>query len=216
MRRCGTQVQEEQHAGVPLCRVRAVEGAGRLFSTPSRPALRAAACGGRPRPAGPTRGDHTPTSKPRSTSLAGVPPRIPQLSSGTSCRTISTSDGGTPTRPRFVTTARYSRRLASRDRPPNIVISTRVNRSPLPGGISKASAGCSVRIWVRSSSGKVLQTALGQDWREHPEVAPSLQRSFDRLRLQADHSEGRGYTSLDHKLGSVDLCQQPLDALGPA
>jgi hypothetical protein len=35
MRRCGTQVQEEQHAGVPLRRVRAIEGAGRLFFTPS-------------------------------------------------------------------------------------------------------------------------------------------------------------------------------------
>jgi hypothetical protein len=37
MRRCGTWAK---HAGVPLRRVRAVEGAGRLFSTPSRPALR--------------------------------------------------------------------------------------------------------------------------------------------------------------------------------
>jgi hypothetical protein len=46
---------EAKHAGVPLRRVRAVEGAGRLFSTPSRPALRAAACGGRPRPAARTR-----------------------------------------------------------------------------------------------------------------------------------------------------------------
>jgi hypothetical protein len=34
MRRCGTWAK---HAGVPLRRVRAVEGAGRLFSTPSRP-----------------------------------------------------------------------------------------------------------------------------------------------------------------------------------
>src|SRR5829696_4705285 len=37
MRRCGTWAK---HAGVPLRRVLAVEGAGRLFSTPSRPALR--------------------------------------------------------------------------------------------------------------------------------------------------------------------------------
>src|SRR5512132_1117263 len=43
MRRCGTWAK---HAGVPLRCVRAVEGAGRLFSTPSRPALRAAS--GRP------------------------------------------------------------------------------------------------------------------------------------------------------------------------
>jgi hypothetical protein len=43
MRRCGTRAK---HAGVPLRRVRAVEGAGRRFSTPSRPALRAAS--GRP------------------------------------------------------------------------------------------------------------------------------------------------------------------------
>jgi hypothetical protein len=49
-----TRVKKQQHASVPLRRVRAVEGAGRLFSTPSRPALRAAACGGRPRPATPT------------------------------------------------------------------------------------------------------------------------------------------------------------------
>src|SRR5215212_4874949 len=35
MRRCETWAK---HAGVPLRRVRAVEGAGRLFSTPSRPA----------------------------------------------------------------------------------------------------------------------------------------------------------------------------------
>jgi len=46
MRRCGTWAK---HARVPLRCVRAGEGAGRLFSTPSRPALRAAACGGRPR-----------------------------------------------------------------------------------------------------------------------------------------------------------------------
>jgi hypothetical protein len=45
------RVDEQQHASVPLRRVRAVAGAGRLFSTSSRPALRAAACGGRPRPA---------------------------------------------------------------------------------------------------------------------------------------------------------------------
>jgi hypothetical protein len=43
MRRGGTRAK---HAGVPLHRIRAVEGAGRLFSTPSRPALRAAS--GRP------------------------------------------------------------------------------------------------------------------------------------------------------------------------
>ena len=36
-------MKEQQHAGVPLRRVPAVEGAGRRFSTPSRPALRAAA-----------------------------------------------------------------------------------------------------------------------------------------------------------------------------
>jgi hypothetical protein len=41
-------MEEQQHAGLPLRPVRAVEGAGRLFSTSSRPALRAAACGGRP------------------------------------------------------------------------------------------------------------------------------------------------------------------------
>jgi hypothetical protein len=41
MRQCGTWAK---HAGVPLPRFRAVAGAGRLFSTPSRPALRAA-CG---------------------------------------------------------------------------------------------------------------------------------------------------------------------------
>jgi hypothetical protein len=41
---CGRSMQ-----GVPLRRVRAGAGAGRSFSTPSRPALRAAACGGRPR-----------------------------------------------------------------------------------------------------------------------------------------------------------------------
>src|SRR5215216_4807020 len=35
MRRCGTWAK---HAGVPLRRVRAVEGAGRPFSTSSRPA----------------------------------------------------------------------------------------------------------------------------------------------------------------------------------
>src|SRR5918993_1232236 len=65
MRRCGMRAK---HADVPLRRVRAVEGAGRLFSTPSRPALRAA-CGRPParqphdghRVAGLTltRGDHT-------------------------------------------------------------------------------------------------------------------------------------------------------------
>jgi hypothetical protein len=40
---------------VPLRGGRAVEGTGRLFSTSSRPALRAAASGGRPRPATDTR-----------------------------------------------------------------------------------------------------------------------------------------------------------------
>src|SRR5215216_2237306 len=44
---------EHEASSVPLGRVRAGEEAGRLFSTPSRPALRAAACGGRPRPATP-------------------------------------------------------------------------------------------------------------------------------------------------------------------
>jgi len=39
---------KEQYAGVPLGGVRAVDGAGRSFSTPSRPALRVAATGGRP------------------------------------------------------------------------------------------------------------------------------------------------------------------------
>jgi hypothetical protein len=35
----GTWVKDQQHAGVPLRRVRAVEGAGRLFSTPSSSTL---------------------------------------------------------------------------------------------------------------------------------------------------------------------------------
>jgi hypothetical protein len=54
--------EEATHAGVPLRRVRAVEGAGRLFSTPSRPTLRAAACGGRPRAGS----DTTVTGEPAS------------------------------------------------------------------------------------------------------------------------------------------------------
>ena len=58
MRRAGGV--KEQHAGVPLRRVRAVEGAGRLFSTPSRPALRAAASGGRPRAGNDTTGTGEP------------------------------------------------------------------------------------------------------------------------------------------------------------
>src|SRR5215216_5343900 len=51
MRREPDADRDAKHAGVPLRRVRAVEELGRLFSTPSRPDLRAAACGGRPRPA---------------------------------------------------------------------------------------------------------------------------------------------------------------------
>jgi hypothetical protein len=66
MRRCGTGAK---HAGVPLRRVRAVEGAGRLFSTPSKPALRAAACGGRPR----ADNDTTITGTPTSPSIQGGP-----------------------------------------------------------------------------------------------------------------------------------------------
>jgi hypothetical protein len=57
------------HAGVPLRRVRAVEEAGRLFSTPSRPALRAAACGGRPRAGS----DTTVTREPASPSTQADP-----------------------------------------------------------------------------------------------------------------------------------------------
>jgi hypothetical protein len=41
--------QDAKHASVPLRRVRAGELRVRTFSTNSRPALRAAACGGRPR-----------------------------------------------------------------------------------------------------------------------------------------------------------------------
>jgi hypothetical protein len=63
MRRAGARAK---HAGVPLRRIRAVEGAGRLFSTPSRPALRAAACGGRPRAGS----DATATGEPASPSSA--------------------------------------------------------------------------------------------------------------------------------------------------
>jgi hypothetical protein len=48
MRRCRTR-EGAPACSVPLRCVRAVEGAGRLFSTPSRPALRVAASGGRPR-----------------------------------------------------------------------------------------------------------------------------------------------------------------------
>jgi len=62
-------VEEQQHAGVPLRRVRAVEAAGRLFSTPSRPALRAAACGGRPRAGS----DTTVTREPASPSTQADP-----------------------------------------------------------------------------------------------------------------------------------------------
>src|SRR5215212_6499081 len=51
MRRCGTWAK---HAGVPHRRVGAVEGAGRLFSTPSRPALRAATRRAPGEPASPT------------------------------------------------------------------------------------------------------------------------------------------------------------------
>ena len=68
-----------------------------------------------------------------------------------------------PEAAQVVDAARYSRRLASSDRPANIVTSTRVNLSPLPGGISKASAGCSVRICVRSSSG-ILSASTAAAW----------------------------------------------------
>jgi hypothetical protein len=54
-----------KHASVPLRRVHAVEGAGRLFSTPSRPALRAAACGGRPRAGSATTGTRAPAPPSR-------------------------------------------------------------------------------------------------------------------------------------------------------
>jgi hypothetical protein len=104
--RCDEQARIEQHASVPLGRVRVGEVRWEEFLYEPRPALRAVACGGRPRPAGPTSGDQTPTSKPRSTSLAGVPPRMPQFSRATSFRTMSRSDGGIPWRPRFLTTAR--------------------------------------------------------------------------------------------------------------
>src|SRR4029453_13365589 len=49
MRRCGTWAK---HAGVPLRRVGAVEGAGRLFSTSSRPAAPRRPPGHRPYPPG--------------------------------------------------------------------------------------------------------------------------------------------------------------------
>jgi hypothetical protein len=49
--RCGER--DAKHVCVPLRRVRAGELRVRTFSTNSRPALRAAACGGRPRPAVP-------------------------------------------------------------------------------------------------------------------------------------------------------------------
>ena len=46
----GTQVQEEQHAGVPLRRIRAGELRWEEFLYELKAGLRAAASGGRPRP----------------------------------------------------------------------------------------------------------------------------------------------------------------------
>jgi hypothetical protein len=54
--------REQQHASVPLRRVHAGEVCRRCFSTNSRPALRAAACGGRPRAGSATTATREPAS----------------------------------------------------------------------------------------------------------------------------------------------------------
>src|SRR5262245_39092669 len=51
---------------------------------------------------------YTSSSKPRLTSEAGLPPRIPQFASGTSCSTMVMSFASTPRRPKRSTTRRYS------------------------------------------------------------------------------------------------------------
>jgi hypothetical protein len=74
-------LQLAEITAVPLRRVRAVEGVGRLFSTPSRPALRAAACGGRPRPANQpvgVKGGFTTVGACRADQRAGVACRASQ------------------------------------------------------------------------------------------------------------------------------------------
>lgn len=48
---------------------------------------------------------HTSTAKPRSTSSADLPPRIPQFAIGGSWRTIVTSSAGTPASPKLRTIA---------------------------------------------------------------------------------------------------------------
>ena len=65
--------RDAKHAGVPLRRVRAGEVRVRSFSTNSRPALRAAACGGRPRAGN----DPTVTGEPTSPSPQLVPKQSP-------------------------------------------------------------------------------------------------------------------------------------------
>jgi hypothetical protein len=75
MRRCGTWAK---HAGVPLRRGRAVEGAGRLFSTPS-----SGACGplrGRPRRRGPGHSGRPHPPARRSTAPPGTPRHLPSTS----------------------------------------------------------------------------------------------------------------------------------------
>ena len=123
---------------------------GRTFSTDSRPALRAAppaaVLGRRAPPAAIRRRPQSPGPR------RAVSHRMPQFSSGTSCRTMAHmagSQGG----PRFVTTAGRADAWRRSDRPANIVISTRVDGRLCRLESRRPGAGCSVRICVRSSSG---------------------------------------------------------------
>jgi hypothetical protein len=94
-------VEKQQHAGVPLRRVRGVEGAGRLFSTPSRPALRAPAA--------------TPWSP--GSQLTSVRGRTPTVASGPWCKRATGVGSLEPARARRRTYARGRTSITHRARP---------------------------------------------------------------------------------------------------